>query len=150
MSWEILCTMYGSMRTDDESTAGDYILQWTSESHTLQEYKEMDGYTPKITAYADEIVYDVVFLNPVPTPIKTRVGDIILRIKQVLLPNITMMKIDKINTLSKRCKKSEATKLGVIRMSNEDIDELLEEIHRRDKLDTSFDIEYNREDVNGN
>ena len=35
-------------------------------------------------------------------------------------------------------------------MRNEDIDELLEEIHRRDKLDTSFDIEYNREDVNGN
>ena len=34
-------------------------------------------------------------------------------------------------------------------MSNEDIDELLEEIHRRDKLDTYFDIEYNGEDING-
>ena len=30
---------------------------------------------------------------------KTGVGDIIVRLKQVLLPNITMMKIDKINTL---------------------------------------------------
>ena len=30
-------------------------------------------------------------------------------------------------------------------MSNEDIDELLEEIHRKDKLD----IEYDREDING-
>ena len=35
-------------------------------------------------------------------------------------------------------------------MSNEDIYELLEEIHRRDKLDTAFDIEYDGEDSNGN
>ena len=34
-------------------------------------------------------------------------------------------------------------------MRNEDIDELLEEIHRRDKLDTYFDIEYDGEDING-
>ena len=49
-----------------------------------------------------------------------------MRLKQVLLPNITMMKIDKINTLPKRCKKREATKLGDQRMSNEDIDKVLE------------------------
>ena len=34
-------------------------------------------------------------------------------------------------------------------MSNEERDELLEEINRRDKLDTEFDIEYNRKDING-
>ena len=34
-------------------------------------------------------------------------------------------------------------------MSNDDIDELLEEIHRRDKLNTEFDIEYDREDISG-
>ena len=71
-----------------------------------------------------------------------------MRLKQVLLSNITMMKIDRINTLPKGCKKQEATKLGAIRMSNEDINELLEEMHRRDKLDTDFDIEYNGEDIN--
>ena len=73
---------------------------------------------------------------------KTGVGEVTVRLKQVLLPNITMMKIDKINTLPKRCKKREAIKLGAQIMSNEDIDELLDEIHRRDKLDTDFDIEY--------
>ena len=51
-----------------------------------------------------------------------------------------MIKIAKINTLPKRCKKKEAKKLGAIRMSNDNIDELIEEIHRRDKLDTDFDI----------
>ena len=32
--------------------------------------------------------------------------------------------------------------MGVIRISNDNIDELIEEIHRRDKLDTDFDIQY--------
>ena len=35
-------------------------------------------------------------------------------------------------------------------MRNKDIDELLEEIYRRDKLDTELDIEYNGEDINRN
>ena len=33
-------------------------------------------------------------------------------------------------------------------MSNEDIDELLEEIHRRDKLNIDFDIKYDGEYIN--
>ena len=79
------------------------------------------------------------------TPMK----DTIVRLKQVLLSNITMMKIDKIKTLPKRCKKSEAMKVGSIRTNNENIDELLQEIHRRDKLNIDFDIEYDGEDING-
>ena len=88
----------------------------------------MEGYTPTVTADAGEIVYDAIFLNPVYntkywyTPTKIGVGYITVRlIKQVLLPNITMMKIYKINTLLKRCKKKEATKLGTTKTSNEDI-----------------------------
>ena len=112
------------------------------------------SYTPTIKAYAGEIVCDTVFLNPVPntkyqhTPMKTGVGEVTVRLKQVLLPNITMMKIDKINTLSKRCKKRETIELGAQRMSNENIYELLEEIHKRDKLNTYFNIEYDGEDIN--
>ena len=34
-------------------------------------------------------------------------------------------------------------------MGNENINELLEEIHRRDKLDTDFDIKYDGEEING-
>jgi len=60
-----------------------------------------------------------------------------------------MMKINKIDTLLKKCKKRESTKLGSQRMSNENIDELLEEIYRTYKLNTEFDIEYDGEDING-
>ena len=34
-------------------------------------------------------------------------------------------------------------------MSNEDIDELLEELQWRNKLDTEFNIEYDGENING-
>ena len=51
--------------------------------------------------------------------------------------------------LPKRCNKKEAKTLGAIRISNANIDELIEEIHRRDKLDTDFDIQYDGEDTNG-
>ena len=67
----------------------------------------MEGYIPPIIAYTGEIVCDAVFLNPVPfakywyIPMKTGVGDVTVRLKQVLLLNITMMKIDKIKPLPK-------------------------------------------------
>ena len=74
----------------------------------------MKGYTPPVTAYAGEIVCDAVFLNPVPNaqywlaPVNKWYRDIIVRLKQVLLPNITMMKMDKNknNKLPKRCNKN--------------------------------------------
>ena len=155
MSEKILTTMYGATRTDDESTDGYYVLQWISEPCTLQEDKVIKGYTPAIKSYAGEILCDAVFLNPVPnakywyTPMITGDGGVTVKLKQVLLPNITMIKIDKINILSKRGNKKEAKKLGAIRMRNDNIDELIEEIHRRDKLDTDFDIQYDGEDING-
>ena len=127
MSEKILTTMHGAMRTDDENTDGYYVLQWTSGQYTLKEDKEMENYTPTITVDAGEIVYDAVFLNPVyktkywHAPTKIGVEYITVRLKQVLLPNITMIKIYKINTLLKRCKKKEATKLGTTKTSNEDI-----------------------------
>ena len=115
----------------------------------------MQGYLPITTAYTGEIVCDAVFLNPVPnakywyTPMTTGDGDVIVRLKQVLLPNITMIKIDKINTLPRRCKRKEAKKLGAIRISNDNIDEQIEEIDRRNKLGTDFDIQYDGEGING-
>ena len=97
----------------------------------------MEGYTPPITPNTGKIVCDTVFLNPVPfvkywyIPMKTGVGDVTVRLIEVLLPNMTMMNIDKINTLPKSCKKRKATKVGAQRISNVDIDDLLEEIHKK-------------------
>ena len=101
MSETILITIYGTMKIDDKSTEGYYIIQWTNEMYIPQEDKDMQGYKPTITAYAGEIMYDDVFLNPVPNsiywfiPMNKGVGDVTVRLKQVLLPSITIMKIGK-------------------------------------------------------
>ena len=75
--------------------------------YIIQEDNEIEGYTLPITAYACEIVFDAAFLSSVSnakfwyTPMKTGVGDVTVILKQVSLPNITMMKIDKIKPLPK-------------------------------------------------
>ena len=65
MSENILTTMFNAMRTDYASYDGYYAVKQTRESYTLREDNEMKGYTPTVTAYSDEIVCDIVFLNPV-------------------------------------------------------------------------------------
>ena len=77
---------------------------------------------------------------------------ITVRLKQALLLNITRIKIDKNNKLPKRCNKKQVEALGALLIRNDDIDELLEEIFRRDKFDTEFAIEDGvdyRENTNG-
>ena len=66
ISKKTLTNMFGAMRIDDESNEGYYVLQLINEPYTLQEDKEMEGYIPPKTDYSGELVYDVVFLNPVP------------------------------------------------------------------------------------
>ena len=118
----------------------------------------MKGCTPRLTAYAGEIVCDAEFLNPTHdgkywlTPLNKGDRYITVRVQQVLLPNITMMKIDKKNKLSKRCNKKQVEKLGALIIRNDDIDELLEKRLTRDKFTIEFgiedDIDYS-EDTNG-
>ena len=52
-----------------------------------------------------------------------------------------MMKIDYNNKISKRCNKNHMGTLEALIIGNEDIDALLEKMHRRDKFDTDFGIE---------
>ena len=72
----------------------------------------MKSYTPSIIAYAGEIVCDAIFLNPVRNVnywfmfMNKGYGNITFRLKQVLLPNIAMIKIDNKNKMPKRCNKN--------------------------------------------
>ena len=75
------------------------------------------------------------------TPIPKGEGKNTLRMKQVLMPDIELIMITKDNKLPKGCNKRKAEELGVVRIREEDIDELLEEIRRRDQFDEEFDID---------
>ena len=71
----------------------------------------MKGYTLLVTPYAGDIVCNATFLNPVPntnywlTSMNKGDGNIIVRLEQVLPPNVTMTKINKKNKLPKCCNK---------------------------------------------
>ena len=60
--------------------------------------------------------------------------------KYVLMANIQLIMITKDNKLPKGYNKRKAEELWAVRMREEDIDELLEEIRRRDQFDENFDI----------
>ena len=63
-----------------------------------------------------------------------------IRLKQVLMTGVTMMKITEDNMLPSKCNKKEATNQGAMKIDDDDICEIIEEVYRRDKFDKEFDI----------
>ena len=53
-----------------------------------------------------------------------------------------MMKIDTNNKFPKKCNKKQAENFGALKIRNNNIDDLIEEIFRRSNFDTEFGIEY--------
>ena len=63
-----------------------------------------------------------------------------IRLKQVLMTGVTMMKITEKNMLPNKCNKKEAANQGAMKIDDEDISEIIEKVYRRDKFDKEFDI----------
>ena len=63
-----------------------------------------------------------------------------IRFKQVLVTDVTMMKISERNILPRTCNMKEATNQGAMKIDDEDVKEIIEEVYRRDKFDKEFDI----------
>jgi hypothetical protein len=64
--------------------------------------------------------------------------------QQVVSSKVELESISEMNKLPHTCDRRTATRLGAKRISNEDHDEMLEEIHRREALE--FDEERDEED----
>ena len=58
----------------------------------------------------------------------------------MLMTDVTMMKISEENILPSKCNKKEATNQGTMKIDDEDMREIIEEVYRRDKFDKEFDI----------
>ena len=70
-------------------------------------------------------------------------SDITLRMKQVLMADNKLDDFSENNRLPKGCNKIKGNELGALRIREEDIDELINEIRRRDQFDEEFDINKN-------
>ena len=62
------------------------------------------------------------------------------------MTDIKLVEISNNNKLAKRCNKKKAKYLGVLKIEEEDVDELIEEIRKRDQFDEELDIN-NKETV---
>ena len=63
-----------------------------------------------------------------------------IRLKQVLITGVTMMEISKNNMLPSKCNKKQVTNQGSMKINDDDVCEIIEEVYRRDKFDKDFNI----------
>ena len=56
------------------------------------------------------------------------------------MTGVAMMKITEKNMIPSKCNKKEAINQGAMRIDDDDICEIIEEVYRRDKFDKEFDI----------
>ena len=98
----------------------------------------MKGYNPPEYAHAGEMVCEARFWNQENkakywyAPILEGKGDTTLRMEQVLKMDIKLVEISNNNKLPKEYNKKQTKDLGTLRIKEENIDELIEEIRRRD------------------
>ena len=108
----------------------------------------MTGVEPQQSPFAGEIICDAVFWNPVPnaidwyTPMSKREGLVTIRLKQVLITDVTMKMISDNNMLPNKCNKKQVKIQGAMKIDDDDdVCEIIEEVYRRDKFDKEFNIE---------
>ena len=82
------------------------------------------------------------FWNPVPNAtdwyiLMIKQWFIMIRLNQVLIIGLKMNRIDEMNT----CNRKQATNLDTMKVDDNDICEIIESVHRRDKFDIVFDID---------
>ena len=106
----------------------------------------MKGYNPPEYAHAGEMVCEARFWNQENkakywyAPMLEGKGDTILRMEQVLKTDIKLVEISNNNKLPKGYNKKQTKDLGTLRIKEENIDELIEEIRRRDHFVKKIDI----------
>ena len=63
-------------------------------------------------------------------------------LKQVLMAGVTMMKITEDNVLPSKCNKKEATNQRAMKINDDDICDIIEEVYRRDKFEKSLALDW--------
>ena len=87
---------------------------------------------------------DTVFWNPVPNAIDWYTlmckseGLVMKRLKKVLIRGVTMKMISENIMLPNKCNKKQATNQGAMKIDDDDVCEIIEEVYRRDKFDKDF------------
>ena len=134
----------------DSATTGYYLVEWTSEPYTLQEDTELTEYEPPIRLKAGELVVEAEYFEIVPrtklwyTRMPGPNNRTTVRVNFVVAADLSLSSISSSNKLPShlsRKAKEEARNLGAQRVSSEEHDEMLEEIHYRETIEFEDDEE---------
>ena len=63
-----------------------------------------------------------------------------IRLKQVLITSVTMKMISNNNMLPNKCNKKQATNQGAMKIDDDNVYEIIEEVYWRDKFGKEFNI----------
>ena len=63
-----------------------------------------------------------------------------IRLKHVLITGVTMKMISDKNMLPNKCNKKPATNQGAMKIDDDDVCEIIEEVYRRNKFGKEFNI----------
>ena len=74
------------------------------------------------------------------TPLDKMDGYNVIRLKNVLQIGLRMIRINENNKLSIKYNKKHAIDLGFVKIDDEDMNKIIEDVHRRDEFDKDFDI----------
>jgi hypothetical protein len=133
----------GAVATTDENAMGYYIVEWMSDPYSLQEDTEgMAGVMDAGTLVADAIFYNRVEGAPYWYT-RSRMKAVI-EVKYVVQTGFEMDGISGDNPLPRTCSKKEASRQDARKVSILDLEEIMDEIERRDRLE--YDDEYDDEE----
>ena len=63
-----------------------------------------------------------------------------IRLKQLLITSVTTKRISDINILLEKCNKKQAANQETMKIDDDDVYQIIEEVYRRDNFDKEFDM----------
>lgn len=138
MAEKVSVNGYGAILTSDPEAGGYYVVSWDSPPYTLQEDIELTEYDPPLRIPAGELVASASWLNRVPLARNWYTASEMkatVRMKQIVAADLSLDPISNVNRLPNTCNKAEARRLGAKHVSDEQHEEILDEIARRAALD---------------
>jgi hypothetical protein len=131
---------YGAVMTDDPDADGYYVLEWDSKAYQLEQDLEQDQ---MVFAKGDWVV-EGIYLNRVPRAkqwyTKAPEDEVdglktIVRLQHVVAVDLTVDGESENQELPRNCDRRKARELGALHISDDEHDEISDEIARRDRLD---------------
>jgi hypothetical protein len=145
MSERMEAGKYGAFVTDDPKSDGYYLVEWMTPPYTLQDDERLEEYDPPIIIPKGELVCDAKYWSKVPGARQWYVPEedsmTVVRVKQVIAPDIELLAISANVKLPNTCNKRAATTKQSKKIATTEHKTILDEISQREALDYNKEVQ---------